>query len=94
MVKPFLKSRSYKKNYRRTPGGRTVVHYEKRKNTPMKCGKCGNILAGVPVKDSERRKLPKSLKRPERMFGGVLCSKCLKIILKKIVRSSSESSIH
>lgn len=87
MAKPMHRSRSYKRVYRRTPGGRTVIHYERRKNTPMRCGRCGAVLAGVPVKESERRALPKTLKRPERMFGGNLCPRCLKIVLKKVVRT-------
>ncbi|MGC9009697.1 MAG: hypothetical protein ACP5I7_03680 [Sulfolobales archaeon] len=31
--------------------------------------------------------MPKTLKRPERMFGGVLCHRCLEEILKEKVRS-------
>jgi len=34
----------------------------------------------------ELRKLPLSQKRPERMFGGVLCIRCLERLLKKSVR--------
>lgn len=86
MVKPMHRSRSYRRIYRRTPGGRSVTHYERRKNTPMRCARCGNILAGVPIKDNERRSLSKSLKRPERIFGGVLCPRCLRVVLKRVVR--------
>ncbi len=53
----------------------------------MRCARCGAILNGVPIKEGERRKLPKTKKRPERMFGGVLCAKCLREILKEAVRS-------
>ncbi|HID80249.1 MAG TPA: 50S ribosomal protein L34e [Ignisphaera sp.] len=88
MPRPMYRSRSMKRVIRRTPGGRVVIHYERRKNTVMRCGRCGAILNGVPIKDSERRKLPKTKKRPERMFGGVLCARCLKEILKEAVRSS------
>ncbi len=92
MVRPMYRSRSLKRVIRRTPGGRIVVHYERRKNTPMRCGRCGAILCGVPIKDRERRKLPKSMKRPERMFGGVLCPRCLREVLKEVVRSSLAES--
>lgn len=88
MVKPSLRSRSYKRISRRTPGGRNVIHYERRKNTPMKCARCNAILNGVPLKDKDRRRLPKVMKRPERMFGGVLCAKCLREILKEVVRAT------
>lgn len=93
MVKPMYRSRSYKRISRRTPGGRTVIHYEKRKNTPMRCARCGANLAGVPIKDSERRSLPKSMKRPERMFGGVLCPRCLKIVLKRVIREELTKAV-
>jgi large subunit ribosomal protein L34e len=86
MPRPLYRSRSYKRVYRRTPGGRTVVHYERRKNTPMRCARCGAILAGVPIKESKRRTLPKTLKRPERIFGGVLCPRCLKTVIKRFIR--------
>lgn len=86
MAKPMHRSRSYKRIYRRTPSRRTAVHRERRKNTPMRCGRCGAILAGVPIKDTERRILPKTAKRPERMFGGVLCPRCLRTILKETIR--------
>jgi len=88
VVRPMYRSRSLKRVVRRTPGGRTVVHYERRKNTVMRCGRCGAPLSGVPIKDSERRKLPRTAKRPERMFGGVLCPKCLREVLKEYVRKS------
>ena len=88
MVRPSLRSRSYKRVLRRTPGGRTVVHYEKRKNTPMKCMRCGTTLGGVPIKEIDRRRLPKTMKRPERMFAGVLCARCLREVLKEVVRST------
>jgi len=88
MVRPQLRSRSYKRIPRRTPSGRTVVHYERGKNTPMRCAKCGGILNGVPIKESERRRLPKAMKRPERMFGGTLCIRCLREILKEVVKST------
>ncbi|MDK6027934.1 50S ribosomal protein L34e [Ignisphaera sp. 4213-co] len=89
MPRPGLRSRSYKRIYRRTPGGKTVVHYEKRENTPMRCARCGKVLNGVPIKESLRRSLPRTLKRPERMFGGVLCASCLREVLKNVVRESA-----
>ncbi len=88
MVKPSLRSRSYRRISRRNPGGRNVIHYERRKNAAMKCVRCGVILNGVPLKDIDRRRLPKVIKRPERMFGGVLCARCLREILKEVVRAT------
>lgn len=92
MVKPQYRSRSYKRVRKRTPGGRSVIHYERRKNSPMRCARCGGILSGVPIKESERRVLPKTLKRPERMFGGVLCARCLREVLKAVVKAHLSST--
>ncbi|MCS7112280.1 MAG: 50S ribosomal protein L34e [Ignisphaera sp.] len=88
MVKPSLRSRSYKRISKKTPGGRTVVHYERRKSTRMRCARCGHVLNGIPLKDVSRRGLPKVMKRPERMFGGTLCPRCLRNVLKEVVRST------
>jgi len=87
MVRPALRSRSLAKRYVRTPGGRTVVHYHKRKPSPAKCAVCGRSLNGVPrLRPVELRKLPKSLRRPERAYGGYLCPRCLRELLKKSIR--------
>jgi len=85
--RPALRTRSRRRVYRRTPGGRTVIHYEKRKPGPARCAICGTPLNGVPrLRPVELRKLPLSQRRPERIFGGVLCVKCLEKLLKKTVR--------
>jgi len=88
MVRPMYRSRSWRRVYVRTPGGRTIVHYERRLNRPMRCGRCGAILSGVPKNEWDRRRFAKSSKRPERMFGGVLCPRCLKEVLKQEIRKA------
>ena len=88
MVRPALRSRSVRRIYRKTPGGRTVIHYDRLKRSKARCAVCGRELGGVPLGKEELRKLPKSLKRPERMFGGVLCPSCLSLALKIAVRES------
>ncbi len=78
MVKPALRSRSLRRVYRRTPGGRTVVHYERGRPGRAVCTVCGRPLAGVPrVRSVELHGLSRSRKRPNRPYGGVLCSSCL-----------------
>jgi len=90
MPRPRYRSRSLRRVYVRTPGGRTVIHYEKRKPLPAKCAVCGAELHGVPrLRPVELRKLPKSLRRPERMYGGVICPRCLKTLLKQAIRGST-----
>jgi len=88
MVSPRLRSRSLKRIKRRTPGGRSVVHYERIKKAVAKCGRCGAPLNGVPRDIRDLRSLPKSSKRPNRAFGGVLCHRCLEEIYKEIIRST------
>ena len=89
MPRPALRSRSLRRIYRRTPGGRLVIHYERRKPNKAKCYICGGELHGVPrLRPSELRKLPKTMKRPERPYGGHICPKCLKRLLKKSIRES------
>ncbi len=87
MVKPALRSRSLARKYRRTPGGRTVVHYERRKPSQAKCMICHKPLGGVPrLRPVKLRKLPRSSKRPERPYGGVICPRCLRKLLKATIR--------
>lgn len=80
-----LRSRSLRKIFRKVPGGDTHLHYKKQKPQPAKCGNCGTNLKGVPREFPFRmRKMPKTFKRPERPYGGVLCSKCMRArILEK-----------
>ncbi len=79
MPEPRLRSRSLRRVYVKTPGGRTAVHYKHRKPRVARCGKCGAKLKGVPrERPYKMRNMPKTKKRPERPYGGVLCSKCMR----------------
>jgi len=72
-----IKSRTYRRVLRKTPGGRVSLHLKKRKPKKAHCGKCGIDLKGVPRERPYKMKhMPKTMKRPERPYGGVLCSKC------------------
>ncbi|NOZ88993.1 MAG: 50S ribosomal protein L34e [Crenarchaeota archaeon] len=87
MPRPYQRSRSLRRVHVRLPGGETVVHYEKRRPGPARCMICGRPLNGVPrLRPSQLRKLPKTARRPERMYGGVICPSCLEKLLKKTVR--------
>jgi len=87
LPRPRHRSRSPRRVYVRLPGGETVVHYEKRRPAPARCAICGRPLSGVPrLRASELRKLPKTAKRPERAYGGVICPSCLAKLIKKSVR--------
>ncbi len=86
MVRPRLRTRSLKRKKVRTPGNRIVIHYERKKPKVAKCAVCGKPLLGVPrLNPSEMRKLPKTKKRPERPYGGNLCSECMRELFRKKV---------
>lgn len=77
MVSGKQKSRSKRRLLRKTPGGRIVMHFVKRLPSKARCAHCGDELLAVPsFRNTEMRNLAKSSKRPERMFGGNLCSSC------------------
>ena len=79
MPEPRLRSRSKRRVKRVTPGGRVAVHHVDRKPAKARCGGCGMDLKGVPrEKPSKLGSIPKTRRRPERPYGGVLCSRCLK----------------
>jgi len=77
------RSRKQRKLKKKTPGGKLVIHYKKRKTKKLKCSICKKPLHGIPnLTKSDFDRLPKTQKRPQRPYGGVLCSKCAK---KKII---------
>ncbi|HLF54907.1 MAG TPA: 50S ribosomal protein L34e [Candidatus Nanoarchaeia archaeon] len=77
MVVPRYRSRTFRRIYTRTPSGNTVIHYKRRRNASPSCANCGNKLPGVARGTiTEVRSLAKSSRRPERPYGGVLCSAC------------------
>ena len=84
MVKPMLRSRSLKRRRVRTPGNKLTTHYKKKKPGVARCAICKKPLHGVPrLNPPEMGKLPKTKKRPERPYGGKLCSKCTRDLFKK-----------
>jgi len=55
------------------------MHYARRKPAKAHCASCRDILKGVPRElPYKQSNLPKTMKRPERPYGGVLCSKCMR----------------
>ena len=87
MPEPYKRSRSLRRLQVKTPGGRTALHYEERKPGKAKCGNCGILLKGVPrERPLKKHKLPKTKKRPERPYGGNLCSKCMRSLIVENAR--------
>ncbi len=86
------KSHSLRKIVVKTPGNRITFHYSKRKPSMAHCAGCHQPLHGVPSAiPSKLNKLAKSSKRPERPYGGVLCSKCMRLTIKERIRSSESN---
>jgi large subunit ribosomal protein L34e len=84
------RSRTLRRVFRKTPGNRVVLHYKKRKPQKAKCGSCGAILNGMARELPSRLKnLSKSQKKPSRVFGGNLCSKCSRKIIIEKARNES-----
>lgn len=79
------KSRTYRRIPKKLPGGRITTQYKKRKPSRAQCAECGAVLAGVPrERPFIMRSISKTQKRPERPYGGVLCSKCMR---RKIINN-------
>ncbi len=63
----------------RTPGGKVVYHFRRKIYRKPHCASCGRPLTGVRNGPrSYMSKLAKSEKRPNRPYGGNLCSKCFR----------------
>lgn len=79
MPAPRLRSRSLRRIFRKVPGNRISLQYRKKKPNASRCGNCGSVLKGIPREiPYKMRGMAKSKKRPERPFGGVLCSSCMR----------------
>lgn len=81
------KSRTLAKKQVRTPAARVVTHYVQRKPKVASCAACGAKLKGIPRgRPHQIRALSKTQRRPERPYGGVLCSACTRAKLKAAAR--------
>ncbi|MBU5689924.1 MAG: 50S ribosomal protein L34e [Candidatus Aenigmatarchaeota archaeon] len=86
MTKPEYKSGSWRKRKVKVPGGSVKTHIARVKPKSAKCGKCGKPLHGIPrLRQIKFRGLAKTQKRPERPYGGVLCSACMRNNVRKKV---------
>jgi len=89
MVRGNKRSRTFRRVYVKTPGGKTVLHYRKRKSAKPQCGACGKVLPGVARgRITDIKKMSKTERRPERPFGGALCSECMRMHLKAQARKA------
>lgn len=81
------KSRTYRRVKVRVPSGKSRLVYKKRKPSRAICTICKKPLHGVPRERPYKiKRLSKSKRRPERPYGGVLCSSCMRKELIKRAR--------
>ena len=84
MPKPAQKSTSRRRIKVNIPSGKAVIHYVRRKPNQARCGVCRKQLHGVASGFSAKvRALSKSERRPERPYGGNLCSTCMREAMKR-----------
>ncbi len=89
MVSGKHKSNSMRKVFVKAPGNTVKVHYRGRKPSKAVCSVYGTPLPGVARGTStELKNMPKTKKRPERPYGGVLSSKALRDKMKQKARST------
>ena len=82
------KSGRFRRVFVKTPGGKVTIHYREQKPSKAHCGECGKVLAGMPRENpGELVRFPKTARRPQRPFGGVLCSACMRNKFKIAARS-------
>ncbi len=87
MPKGREKSGRFRKVFVKTPS-KTVVHYRESKPSKAICSQCKKQLSGVPrERPAKMANMAKTAKRPERPYGGVLCSACTRVLLKERARS-------
>ena len=69
------------------PGNRVKVVMRRAYPRIAVCGICGSKLKGMPrLSTSKFRNLAKSEKRPNRPYGGNLCSACMRSEIKRMAR--------
>jgi large subunit ribosomal protein L34e len=79
MVEGKKRSRTFRRVFVKTPGGRTIIHYKKRKPQKPHCAACKNVLPGVVrARAAVVKQHAKTERRPERPFAGMLCSRCMR----------------
>ncbi len=85
------KSGRFRRIFVKTPGGKTVIHYRQQKASKAHCRDCHKVLSGVPAQSpAVITKLPKTARRPERPYGGILCSPCMRKALLSKVRGGAQ----
>lgn len=90
MVRPSLRSTSFRKVRMTIPGGASVIRYTKKSVSGAACAGCGARLAGVSGgRSSEVRAMSRGRKTVNRPFGGNLCSSCTRERIKRAMHGKA-----
>lgn len=74
----------------RTPSGRVAIKNKNRKPAFAKCAVCGKRLHGLrKLTPTELRKMAKTKRKPERPYGGYMCSECSREFFREKARKFS-----
>ncbi len=65
----------------RTVGGKSITHFRLRHAGRTRCADCKAVLNGV----IHSKKGSVSLRKPSRMHGGNLCTKCVRAVITSMV---------
>ena len=78
-------TKSNSRRISKTPGGKLVYLYTKKRGSVPKCGDCKINLQGLPaVRPRKLKQLSKPKKTVSRAYGGSCCGKCVR---ERIVRA-------
>lgn len=84
------RSRTYRRVHINTPSGISKIQYTRRKPKQAHCAECRAELKGMPrARPNVMKNMPKTEKRPERPYGGQLCTKCMR---KKMVAKARQNA--
>ncbi|XP_028402224.1 60S ribosomal protein L34-like [Dendronephthya gigantea] len=78
-------TKSNSRRISKTPGGKLVYLYTKKRGSVPKCGDCKKKLQGLPaVRPRKLKQLSKPKKTVSRAYGGSRCAQCVR---ERIVRA-------
>lgn len=84
------KSRTLRRNSIRVQTG-LANHYTRKKPRKARCSVDGLLLPGVPRGNSvDISRLPKSMRRPQRPYGGNLSSRAMRALIIRKTREAVE----
>ncbi|MBI2140064.1 50S ribosomal protein L34e [Candidatus Woesearchaeota archaeon] len=92
MPEPKNRTHSVREIKVKTPGGKVVLQFRRRKPKLAHCSSCRAKLPGIPSVVGRMSSLSRSQRRPERPFAGKLCSACARKVFMQKARSIGASS--